>query len=631
MGEEIEWQLRLWRTKVFFEKVKEARRELRPTFKTAWPYVLLGVLLGGSLLALEFLGVRQGWLTENRLWSRTLEHLGVGFLVSSIAVFGYEWSGHLNKTIHVGDKLRQELERIHLLHSSIGRDSIQQGLDEVFTPKKEGTQDVIRSLMALIDIIVKLEAQNDRNYINFISVLLDEMVVRNANILVEIDHDDGNVSRHFTLDLAECAAKLLVAQMDSMQEGGEYLVVSDVLSWRGDQLDKFQEATRRAIEKGVKVSRVFNLSRDEKRLAWSEVSSILKKHCRDAQNMKSKDGAPGYEVRFVLGREDLIEESGDRIDLLTQHFGLFVQGDSTLRIRVEKADLSDLSFSRSHKSDDQRRFRRIYDAAEKLPEDAVDTLAPRWPGAHRFALELGDEARLSELDEVKRGPYAGLFGRLAKLRIDELRRELRAMTGEYPSYKVLQLNPVEHYTDIFVQLMRNLILENSEFCVITNELIWAKDSFGRDRKYLNANREAVRDRNIRIKRVFVVEELVELGLNLERTRALLDMLKEHEKSFDGLDVEMLVYSAQSKGEYEAHFATRDNCAIWTVGAGREICTLVEYSKDINGEFKITSILFGSSPDLLKEKRGLFNDLRARAKPLKEFIRVLEAFGKGSQA
>ena len=347
--------------------------------------------------------------------------------------------------------------------------------------------------------------------------------------------------------------------------------------------------------------------------------------------MKSKDGAPGYEVRFVLGREDLIEESGDRIDLLTQHFGLFVQGDSTLRIRVEKADLSDLSFSRSHKSDDQRRFRRIYDAAEKLPEDAVDTLAPRWPGAHRFALELGDEARLSELDEVKRGPYAGLFGRLAKLRIDELRRELRAMTGEYPSYKVLQLNPVEHYTDIFVQLMRNLILENSEFCVITNELIWAKDSFGRDRKYLNANREAVRDRNIRIKRVFVVEELVELGLNLERTRALLDMLKEHEKSFDGLDVEMLVYSAQSKGEYEAHFATRDNCAIWTVGAGREICTLVEYSKDINGEFKITSILFGSSPDLLKEKRGLFNDLRARAKPLKEFIRVLEAFGKGSQA
>ena len=164
------------------------------------------------------LGVRQGWLTENRLWSRMLQHLGVGFLVSSIAVFGYEWSGHLNKTIHVGDKLRQEFERIHLLHSSIGRDSIQQGLDEVFTPKKEGTQDVIRSLMALIDIIVQLEAQNDRNYINFNFLLLDEMVVRNANILVEIDHDDGNVARHFTLDLAECAAKLLVAQMDSMKK-----------------------------------------------------------------------------------------------------------------------------------------------------------------------------------------------------------------------------------------------------------------------------------------------------------------------------------------------------------------------------------------------------------------------------
>src|SRR5438034_8212722 len=53
-------------------------------------YVLAGLLVGGGLLTLhEYLPPSIPELAR-----KLIEHLGVGFLVSAIAVFFYEWGSH---------------------------------------------------------------------------------------------------------------------------------------------------------------------------------------------------------------------------------------------------------------------------------------------------------------------------------------------------------------------------------------------------------------------------------------------------------------------------------------------------------------------------------------------------------
>jgi hypothetical protein len=635
----------------FLDKVIEAGRELRPTFRTAWPYVLFGIIIGGLLLFADYRLIKLGRLTDSDLAARMLEHLGVGFLVSSIAVFGYEWSGHINKTLHVGDRLRNEVARLHLIREDLGRNAIERGFQEILSADNQSPQDaenvrsVILHFMAIVDSVRHLNEQNNTTYIKFISVMLDELIINNARTLVEIGHYEGNVERHFKLDSAACAAKLLTAQMDAMgvrsrdneivskQHSDEYLVVSDLISWKDELLADFQEATKAAIGRGVKVKRVFNLLRDERALAWEDASQILKQHCKDAMNM------PGYEVRYILDNRGLRKSSPENIDLMKQHFGLFVQEErqSVLRIEVKKPDLSDFSFwrtSKAHEREDLRKFQRIWETAEPLTnEAAVDALGARWRGIHHIPVQDGAEVLLDQYEAVKSGPYAALFGSLAKRRIEDLLSDLQNMTGGRPCYKVLQLDPVQHYIEIFVQLMRGIIREKSEFCVVTNELIWAKNSFGSpDRRYLNANVAAARERHVKIRRIFVMEEPEELSRNRDRAKATLDMLRQHEDAFKDLDVEMKVYRTPSKTDYGAHFAVNDesvsgsnNFAIWEVGANREICTLVEYKASEDKGYKINSIKFDSDPELINEKKLVFKHMKENSVELRDFINALKLF------
>lgn len=80
---------------------KEGQRALHAIFET-WPYVLLGLLIGFALLALQEYLHR---LQFPELVSKLVEHLGVGFLVSSIAVFFYEWGSHAKKTQQLNEQL----------------------------------------------------------------------------------------------------------------------------------------------------------------------------------------------------------------------------------------------------------------------------------------------------------------------------------------------------------------------------------------------------------------------------------------------------------------------------------------------------------------------------------------------
>jgi hypothetical protein len=49
------------------------------------------------------------WFENHALIALVIEHLGLGFLVSSIAVFGYEWRSHTKMAVELSEKLAKIL------------------------------------------------------------------------------------------------------------------------------------------------------------------------------------------------------------------------------------------------------------------------------------------------------------------------------------------------------------------------------------------------------------------------------------------------------------------------------------------------------------------------------------------
>lgn len=630
------------------DRIMKAGGEVGPTFRTAWPYVLLGFFIAGFLLGLQLTLMHFGIVKENSLASRIMEHVGVGFLVSAIAVFGYEWSSHINDTLEAREgmlkssgKLTAELNRIHGIQDLVGRASVLRGLDEIFKDNGEDFQKIKEQFGELIDVLQGLSSRDGSKYLPFIPILFNDLLLDNAKALVEIGRDKGNADHHFKVDPVACAAKLLTVQMESMNQGDEYHVLSDVASWKGNTLVAFHKATLDATRRGVIIRRVFNLAHDEMRLSLEDVAAVLRQHFHDSTNSPLlPNGERAYEIRFVLEKRALEDEdSREVLDVANQHFGLFLQGDSLLYFDVRRG-FSDYLLSRRprpvvEEGEDPYSFLRIWGEADPIAsESMIDSLADRWRGAQRNYRSDAVQNLLAKYSMVQSGHYATLFGSLAEEKIHDLENDLQQMTGPRPSYRILQLDPVQYYIKTFVQLMREIILENSEFCVVTNELIWAKNSFGRpDKRYLKANVAAAKDRGIKIRRIFVIESPTELRKDPGRTKEILKMLGEHEEAFKGIkDVEMLVYCPRSDEEYALHFGVRDdldldgsdNFAIWKVKADKEICTLVEYKPAGDGKgYRINSIRFDSSPEVIKDKKFVFDDMRSRAMSLREFINAVE--------
>src|ERR1044072_9184193 len=83
---------------------KRAISSFGPAVKSALLYTLMGVIVGILLLWW------QHYLEEIHYpfvyCIKFLEHLGVGFIVSAIAVFFYEWGAHIKDTVELSSKLR---------------------------------------------------------------------------------------------------------------------------------------------------------------------------------------------------------------------------------------------------------------------------------------------------------------------------------------------------------------------------------------------------------------------------------------------------------------------------------------------------------------------------------------------
>ena len=398
-----------------FDKFKRAGKEIFPALGASWPYMAWGLLL--ALLFLEvykFLPAGQ----KESLWAKLIDHIGMGFIVSTLAVFGYEWKAHLKTVIDLASNLSSQvdtaksqvdtakeisdgltlagrlLRAVELqeeLQKMVGHERLRFCLDSALL-SGEGREHIVQ-LATQLDGFVGLSSELRKNpvveshYINFVSEIFHDLVIKPAQALVALtDGAEINTDKEHhmlvTLDSAKVGDRLLEAHMNALGEGGNkgrYWVVSDLSSWRGENLERFRSATKAAIEnRGVEVVRIFDLVRHKSDFNPAEMERALRLHLEDSENWKGPDGKKCYTVKLLGGKEYLKVSRGNpkltSDKIRRSHFGLFDYGGGLIiRVAVREADLSDLALSRSSAliREDLNIFGSLEKAAYELEADGL--------------------------------------------------------------------------------------------------------------------------------------------------------------------------------------------------------------------------------------------------------------------
>lgn len=303
-------------------------------------------------------------------------HVGTGFIVSAIAVFFYEWGAHIKKALELSDRLSESLRELGPIARATGEAALREGLstllDEDSSSRHHHLAKMASDIQEIVRSIWTLENEGiwiKDKYIIYLSDLL-AITRQNAgclqNLAKEGPHD-------LDVPSAELTDKLLVAQMDSLEEGDRYDVFTNLESWRFGRLPAFSERTRVAVrERGVHVRRIINLLFHVHDLRPDEVQQILSSQMSSAHNSEEK-----FQVK-VLGAEDLANSDSSELKKYARssHFGIFSHREERLRISLTSLELSKISMTTTSRDLDlsARLFNEAWNVAKPLTEELVDSI-----------------------------------------------------------------------------------------------------------------------------------------------------------------------------------------------------------------------------------------------------------------
>lgn len=414
-----------------FNRIKQtatqAGKQLGPTFIAAWFYTTVGLIIGFGLLAIEKLLILWSGppQTDHKFWHESLhflafisEHLGVGFIVAAIAVFFYEWGAHIKQTMHLAARLNRSIRRIdeaktlidrsdevagaleqtkklmdslHLterLYEAIdkaARLNLKRCLDQLINgplrTRTEYSEKAVESCERLVLAIKKLREErawgNDK-YVEFITRHVVGVVGHNAEALSNLNRNGNKQDFIVPPTAAAMAADILSRQMEAMEEGDRYDVISDLTSWQDSQLMELRTTTRMAIKNDkVKVRRIFNLlpyTRGPfKRKLPAKHNEILEDHLHAAETWKGDKGHGSYEIK-ILWRDgyDCLHRNPHwrNTEIERLHFGLFTHMDESVKFSVTRSDLSDMEMRRQPRgNEDEKLFEDLWEAAKDFPSD----------------------------------------------------------------------------------------------------------------------------------------------------------------------------------------------------------------------------------------------------------------------
>jgi len=326
--------------------------------------------------------------------SLLLEHGGLGLIVSSIAVFGYEWRSHAKKAFELSEDLKLSIDELAAIKEQVARLQSAQGWQafeqsmSVLLGDDENKARLRNHISLLVKSACELRVKQNINtvqYLNVISWLIGETVVENAKTLVNLSNGtEAEWYYKVPTSSAKMAARILGAHMKVMQPGESYDAISDVRIWENSQLKYFADKTEEAVKRGVKVRRVFNLCTleipkddgDETRRTLDRINRIINEHL-DLE--KRSEG--NYSVRFFSpDRAKRVQAiTGRKItDIQGANLGLFrnVGPDRTIRFVVDDVNLSVMRLSYCKSDDpDSLLFEAMWNEGTEENPFAADAVA----------------------------------------------------------------------------------------------------------------------------------------------------------------------------------------------------------------------------------------------------------------
>jgi len=343
--------------------------------KSGWLHIVMGLTAGFGLVILandlsRNAPFRFGIVTV------LIEHLGIGFIVASIALFFYEWRGQQRKTDALIAKLSDAIDN----SSSEALDrSLRSILGKGGEIPPQYVRDAIVDIKALVEVVGHLE--NESRWVGTLQISMLSKLIRdvrqNAESLTMLNRRGETLFRVPRAE--ELVDKILAAQMQTMGTGDKYDVVSGLGDWKGLQLRMLQQATEEAIlQRNIAVRRIFSIF-DYEGLTSVEARDVLLRHLGYVTELESKRGG-GYQVRLV--RDGELERSTSmflRDRVKHANFGIFSHGPEKLRVMMDKADLSDLTISSDPESVElySNLFLELWKLARPLTKELITDIMER--------------------------------------------------------------------------------------------------------------------------------------------------------------------------------------------------------------------------------------------------------------
>lgn len=337
------------------EKLQREAREFAKATRSYGLFAAAGFLAGIGLVHLEEIHHFKDMAGWHHYLGLALEHGGLGLVVSSIAVFGYEWRSHAKHAFELSEKLQESIDRVINMEAAKGFDALDYALDTLIGSDDERARnrlrDNIKKIVSSAYELRQLQTEETLQYLNVISWLIDKAATKNAENLVGMAQGT-TVEFHYEVpaSAAEMAGRILGAQMKVLNRKGSkdsYDSIADISHWSGTEFDYYFERTQHAANRGVKIRRVFNLNlykKDIKMLKPSEldgiaiseeyndIAKIIKRHVDFA-----RESHGNYQVRFFLNSHienvKKILRNRSKNDIAGACFGLFKNADSSTIIR----------------------------------------------------------------------------------------------------------------------------------------------------------------------------------------------------------------------------------------------------------------------------------------------------------
>ncbi|MEA2238131.1 MAG: hypothetical protein QOC81_2855 [Thermoanaerobaculia bacterium] len=374
--------------------------------KQSWPNLTIGILIAISLSAFAhvssfltaYIAPTSSWasaaITIAKGAAFVLEHLSVGFWVSSIAVLFYEW-GSQAKSLFV---LSQELGR---LLQKEGEIAIRGGMTKILPLRPDLLRAHEKFVKALIDLDSAENWARDAD-VAFLTLFVEHAATYGGQLRTLRDHlihDADDAGRPFHLDFTKLdyADKILTQWMDLLGEGKSdgYDTMSNPRTWSALKSGGFKEAGRKAVSRGAKMRRIFIMGREDDIHSVEDVRNLIS-HYQFA--VCAKDQGKGS-YRIQIATPEIFTPLA--IPLENQHYGIFKKtvGDTTSSVafKVKGTDVANFELVAVPPDGDLARdFNEIWDSLESSDEGPVvpETRNAIHEGASRFLdAVLSREAR----------------------------------------------------------------------------------------------------------------------------------------------------------------------------------------------------------------------------------------------